>query len=141
MMPRTIDDNGSHPGTPTKAKRGLISPGVRGLVARYWGWQLIGRQTPDAEETAAFGAMYASFSATKLAAWQLAQQRRDQSIEYRGVVSDFLGTIVWESEWIPREGHNDLAERTRSIAVHHNIWGCMEPGCEEAHPGQEHWDA
>lgn len=139
MMPRTIDDNGSHPGTPTSARRGVISPLIHGtLQPPYWGWQLIGRQTPDTEETAAFGRLYADYSPERLAAWHDAQERRSKSIEYRGVVSDHLGTIVWESEWGP--GGPDLRERTRGVAVHHNVWGCMEPGCEDAHPGQERWD-
>jgi hypothetical protein len=141
MMPNTIDDNGSHPGTPTKAKLGLISPGVRGLAAGYWGWQLIGRQTPDAEEAAAYGRMVADYSPESFATWHEAQERRAKSIEYRGVVSDFLGTIVWESEWRPFAKHNQLSEDTRGVAVHHNLYGCNEPGCEDAHPGQEHWDA
>jgi hypothetical protein len=141
MMPNTIDDNGSHPGTPTKAKRGLISPGVRGLAAGYWGWQLIGRQTPDTAETAAFGRMAVDYTPERFAAWHEAQERRAKTIEYRGVVSDSLGTIVWESGWIHAASRNDLWERTRSIAVHHNVWGCDKPGCEDAHPGQERWDA
>jgi hypothetical protein len=140
-MSNTIDDNGSHPGTPTKAKRGLIMPGVRGLAAGYWGWQLIGRQTPDAEEAAAFGRMATSYSSLKFAEWYLAQERRAKSIEYRGVVSDSLGTIVWESEWIPRDGRLDPMEATRSVAVHHNITGCPVAGCEygKGHVGVEGW--
>lgn len=141
MMPHTIDDNGSHPGTPTKAKRGLIMPGTRGLSAPYWGWQIIGRQTPDVEEAAAFEALRTIYTPELFAAWREAQMLRAQSIEYRGVVSDSFGTIVWESGWLPFAEHNQLSEDTRGVAVHHNVWGCMEPGCENAHPGQEHWDA
>ena len=111
MMPRTIDDNGSHPGTPTKARKGVISPLMgSGLMPPYWGWQIIGRDV-------------------------------DRGPEYHGVVSDSLGTIVWESGWRPFAERNQLSEDTRGVAVHHNVWGCMEPGCEDAHPGQEHWDA
>ena len=107
MMPRTIDDNGAHPGTPTRARKGVISPLIgSGLMPPYWGWQIIGREG-------------------------------DQGPEYHGVVSDSLGTIVWESPWVERYGYLDMTEATRSVAVHHNITGCPVAGCEY---GKEHID-